>query len=66
MTDKCCGTCELCMPINGELLCAGGTILPDGRKTYGMKIDETEKLFPNGCDDYSVSLGFYMDDEHDK
>ena len=53
MNDKCCDTCELCMPVNGDFVCAGGVVLPDGRNTYGMPIEETQKIFPNGCDDYS-------------
>lgn len=55
MTDRNCDTCELCMPVKGNFVCAGGVVLQDGRNTYGMPIEETKKIFPNGCDDYSES-----------
>ena len=62
-TEKCCGSCELCMPNNkGDLICAGGIDLPDGRNTYGMSIEETEKIFPNGCEDYEISFHCFMDE----
>lgn len=66
MTEKCCATCEFCMPVKGELICAGYGELPDGHKTYGMKIEETEKLFPNGCLDYGEGYHAFIDgDEND-
>ena len=62
MAKKCCATCEFCMPVKGELICAGYGELSDGRITYGMKIEETEKLFPNGCSDYGVSYQAFIDE----
>ena len=61
--ERCCGTCEMCMPNDkGDLVCAGGMQLPDGRFLYGMSIEEKEKLFPNGCDDYEIGFCAYMDE----
>ena len=60
MTDKCCDSCELCMPVNGVLICAGNVKLPDGRNTYGMPIEETKNYFPNGCDDYAENPMQYI------
>ena len=52
-TEKCCATCEFCMSGDDDLVCAGGT------DTYGMKIKETEKMFPNGCDEWEISIKDY-------
>lgn len=62
--QKSCETCEFCMPANEDLVCAGGTPLPNGSDTYGMKIEETEKLFPHGCDNWEMSFRSFCEEEN--
>lgn len=51
-----CNICEF----NSGMVCAGYAKCKDnGKYTYGMPIDESSKMFPNGCDDYEMSFLFY-------
>ena len=34
----------------------------NGEYTYGMPIDEAIKRFPDGCSDWGISLGAYIED----
>ena len=59
-TIKSCSTCEF----NFGNVCAGyGTRNDNGEYTYGMSIEETSKMFPNGCEDYGISLYAYIETE---
>jgi len=66
ITDKCyrsgvlvpmeCDSCSL----NMGVVCAGsGKRLDNGECKYGMPIDEAIAMFPNGCDEYSISFPSY-------
>lgn len=56
-TKQCCATCEF----NFGTVCAGyGTRTDNNEPTYGMPMEEAEKMFPNGCEDYSISAYAYM------
>lgn len=56
--EKCCGTCEL----NAGVACMGyGKRTDNGEPTYGMPIEDAEKMFPNGCEDWEVSFSVYQD-----
>lgn len=55
--EHCCGTCEF----NAGIACMGyGKRTDNGKNTYGMKIEETEKMFPNGCEDWKISFATYQ------
>lgn len=59
-TEHCCATCEF----NGAVVCMGyGKRIDNGELTYGMSIEEAEKMFPQGCSDWGISLGAFMDEE---
>ncbi len=52
LLKKCCDTCEF----NFGTVCAGyGTRTDNNESTYGMPMEEAEKMFPNGCEDYGIS-----------
>lgn len=62
-TERCCGTCEF----NAGIACMGyGKRIDNGENTYGMKIKETEKMFPNGCEDWGISLSAFIEEEESK
>jgi hypothetical protein len=55
-----CSTCEF----NFGNVCAGHGIRTDnGQDTYGMPMEEVDKMFPNGCDDYGISLDDFIEQE---
>ncbi len=55
-----CDTCEF----NFGDVCAGhGTRTDNGEDTYGMPMSVAEKMFKNGCNDYSISLDAYVEQE---
>lgn len=55
MQNKSCKTCEFYSSV-----CMGtGKRTDNGGLTYGMPIEEAEKMFPNGCEDWGVSLMAY-------
>lgn len=58
MSEKNCTTCEFYNSV-----CMGyGKRTDNGQFTYGMPIEEAIKMFPNGCEDYGISLRDYIDD----
>lgn len=58
--DRCCGTCELCMPIsNGNLVCAD---VNSKHQTYGEVIENEDEP----CENYKESFASYMDRHSDK
>lgn len=55
-----CSTCEF----NSEEVCAGhGTRIDNGQDTYGMAMEEAYNMFPDGCDDYGISLDAFIEQE---
>ena len=60
MNKQSCATCEF----NCGLVCGGyGTRTDNGEKTYGMLIDKAEEMFPQGCEDYGISLNAFVEQE---
>lgn len=60
LIEQSCETCEF----NCGSVCAGyGTRIDNGEKTYGMPMDEAEEMFPQGCEDYGISLGAFIEQE---
>ena len=54
---RSCATCEF----NCGMVCCGmGTRIDTGKKTYGMAICESTVMFPEGCDDYGISLQSFI------
>ena len=61
LIEQSCETCEF----NFGSVCAGyGTRSDNGEKTYGMSMDEAEDMFPQGCDDYRISLDAFIEQEN--
>ena len=60
LVEQSCATCEF----NFGNVCAGyGTRTDNGKNTYGMPMDEAEKMFPDGCEDYGISLDAFIEQE---
>lgn len=63
LIEQSCATCEF----NFGSVCAGyGTRTDSGEKTYGMSMDEAEVMFPQGCEDYGISLDAFNKQERMK
>ncbi len=59
-TEKICDSCEF----NGGNVCMGyGKRKDNGKDTYGMPIEETKKMFPNGCSAWGISLGAFIEEK---
>lgn len=59
MAERNCTTCEFYSSV-----CMGyGKRTDNGKDTYGMPIEEAMEMFPNGCEDYGISVWSFMDDE---
>lgn len=57
-TKKNCETCEFYSSV-----CMGyGKRTDNGEYTYGMPIDEAIKMFPDGCNDWGISLEAYTEE----
>lgn len=60
LVEQSCATCEF----NFGSVCAGyGTRADNGEKTYGMSMEKAEEMFPQGCDDYGISLESFIEQE---
>ena len=60
LVKKSCETCEF----NFGNVCAGyGKRTDNGNDTYGMPMEEAEKMFPDGCEDYGISLSAFIEQE---
>lgn len=60
LVEQSCATCEF----NFGSVCAGyGTRTDNGKKTYGMSMDKAKVMFPEGCDDYGISLHAFIEQE---
>ena len=58
-TEKSCSTCEF----NAGTVCMGSWKRTDNNESiYGMSIEETEKMFPNGCGDWGISLQAFIEE----
>ena len=54
---RSCDSCEF----NFGDICAGyGTRTDNGEYTYSMSIDDVKKMFPDGCDDWGISLRSFI------
>lgn len=54
---KNCKSCEFYNSV-----CMGyGKRIDNGKYTYGMPIDEAIKMFPDGCEDWEISLEFNIE-----
>lgn len=61
--DQNCNTCEF----NAGSVCMGnGKRLDNGEDTYGMPIEEVMSMFPNGCEDWGISLSAFIEEEESK
>lgn len=61
VTKKNCDTCEFA----GQVCMGYGIRTDNGQDTYGMDIDEAKKMFPEGCEDWGISLGAYIEEQDD-
>lgn len=60
LVEKNCSTCEF----NFGTVCAGyGTRTDNGKYTYGMPMKSAEAMFPNGCEDWGISLDAFIEQE---
>lgn len=61
-TKKNCRTCEFF-----NYVCMGyGKRIDNGEYTYGMPIEEAISMFPNGCEDWGISLSAFIEEEESK
>lgn len=60
LVERNCSTCEF----NFRNVCAGHGVRKDnGQDTYGMPMEEAEKMFSEGCEDYGISLDAFIEQE---
>ncbi|MBE5963438.1 MAG: hypothetical protein E7252_00685 [Lachnospira sp.] len=60
LVEKSCLTCEF----NFASVCAGyGTRTDNGENTYGMPMKKAKEMFPQGCEDYGISLEAFIEQE---
>lgn len=60
LVEKNCDTCEF----NFGEICAGhGTRADSKADTYGMPMELAKEMFPDGCDDYGISLDAFIEQE---
>lgn len=58
LVEMSCDTCEF----NFGNICAGDGVRTDNQKsTYGMDIELAKSMFPEGCADYGISLGAFIE-----
>ena len=58
--EQSCDTCEF----NFGNICAGnGTRIDNCKNTYGMSVEDAKKMFPEGCEDYGISLYAFIEQE---
>lgn len=61
MAEKNCSTCEF----NFGEICAGHDIrIDNGKDIYGSKIEDMQKMFPNGCKDWGISFDAFCKEEN--
>lgn len=60
LVEKSCATCEM----NTGVVCMGsGKRKDNGDSTYGMPMEEAQRMFPRGCEDYGISLSAFEEQE---
>ena len=60
LVKKSCETYEF----NFDNVCAVyGKRTDNGNDTYGMQMEEAEKMFLGGCEDYGISLSAFIEQE---
>lgn len=60
LVEKSCLTCEF----NFGDVCAGHGVRTDNAQdTYGMSMEEAQKMFLDGCNDYGISLDAFIEQE---
>ncbi len=63
MEKKVAESCETCEFNFGDV-CAGHGVRTDNKEdTYGMPMGEAEAMFPNGCEDWGISLDAFIEQE---
>ena len=65
MAKKCCDTCEFKF-YGDDGICAGYGKISENENTYGKPIKEVKKIFPNGCEDWGISLEACIEEEKRK
>lgn len=60
LVEQNCSTCEFNF---GDVCTGHGIRIDDGKDTYGMSMEEADKMFPNGCGDYGISLDAFIEQE---
>lgn len=60
LVEKDCSTCEFDF---GDVCAGHGTRKDNGENTYGMPVEEANKMFPDGCNDYGISLDSFIEQE---
>ena len=61
LVEKSCETCVM----NAGVVCMGsGKRKENGDSTYGMPMDEAQRMFPRGCDDYEISFPAFVNQEN--
>ena len=56
--ERNCHTCEF---FGGDKCIGAGLRLDNGEYTSGMPIEEALEMFPNGCNDYGISLYAFIE-----
>ena len=59
LSDK--ETCATCQYNLGDICAGFGERSDNGELTFGMPIEETKAMFPQGCEEYTVSAEAYQD-----
>ncbi|KGA98987.1 hypothetical protein AJ85_18965 [Alkalihalobacillus alcalophilus ATCC 27647 = CGMCC 1.3604] len=60
LVEQNCSTCEFNF---GDVCTGHGTRMDNSEDTYGMPIEEADKMFPAGCNDYGISLDYFIEQE---
>lgn len=60
LVKKSCETCEFNF---GNVCAEHGKRTDNGNDTYGMQMEEAEEMFPDGCEDYGISLSAFIEQE---
>lgn len=55
--------CENCEFNSGDVCAGYGKRTDNGEYTYGMPMDLAKLMFPNGCEDFGLSLDAFIEQE---
>lgn len=56
-------SCDTCVMNAGAVCMGSGKRKDNGDSTYGMPMEEAQRMFPHGCDDYEISFSAFVDQE---